>query len=1031
MAAPSFKSRGGGPIGAAGRGGRNGSTGGSSLGANSRWSSGPPRQLNPNTGAANNNANAKAPAAAAPSANDQQQQQQSQQQPQPQQQQQPTPNRANPPANTAASSQSPASAFPTLGGAQGENTQAKMHERIVFLLASLVGSMVVVTARGGAKYVGLLSAASTEQGELGISLSSVQQILTGTGANAESQLGPAKGAVIVLGRDLDEIEAYDVKVGEPIKDSRATAERDSFRTDTDISKTQFDALGGGRVLQKWSDDPGMDLAEAARAASMGLNGTPRNMNSLGGLEEAPGKSAAGGAGWDQFAVNERQFGVKSNYDEDIYTTKLDRSGKDFKERERNAERLAREMLTAVSNNPHLAEERNQATAGAAGADEEAKYGAVLRGPNAYVPPAARRAGGPGGLNAAPKPISPSISPNPPAAAKSTVTKPVAPATAGGAAAAAPPTASGSGGIKPPTVVLQASSKDHTPELAQRKIAPGDVSKEFSKFVSSERERMHAKRKEIQKEDMQNELLALKLWHGNFQLKTPIPENLDSPLRNKNKAEVSDKPRDPSLQKSLSPNATHADASRTNALAPLIATTAESNSPRLPPFNRNNATASSSSGLRGSRPPGPKIQIAQIPPFDPERFKSRQATSKTGGAAPASASVSAAAAAKPAATTAAPAPAAIPPPSTKAEAPSSTALSAKASSFKPFNPNATAFKPGAPAKKTDTPAPAATATGTGPATATATATAAAPPSTNPFFGNRILKRPASHAPLHVREEFNPFKVSKVPEAVSISPEWRFTGKNYRQLFTAVPPATQVPAPMAPHAEENFAMVQPQHSMPQPQPGMVPMAPGAGHPPHGPPPTMQPHHPGPQISHSGPPTHGGGPPQQIGMSFPGQPQFYPRFQQQPHFPQQMPMPAGQGIPYGAIPPQFVGQLPFSPSMPPHGGHPVYSPQMANMPPPGQHGQFVPQQAPMQGPMPGGPPHGPGGGPPRGGPPPHMQKGHPQMYFQQPGPGMVHAMPYGHAPHFIPGGPGGRPGMPPMDGSYPGVGVPQMGDPGNNHM
>ncbi|KAK0554064.1 poly(A)-binding protein binding protein [Tilletia horrida] len=1027
MAAPSFKSRGGASINTAGRGGR----GGNSLGANSRWSSGPPRPLNSNNSANNGpaapgGAGAAATPAPAPA-------------PAPaSQEHQQTPVRAAaaPAGNTAAGGpQSPNSAFPSLGGSVAENTQAKMHERIVFLLASLVGTMVIVTARGGIKYVGLLSAASTEQGELGISLASAQQMLPAASADAAPELGAPKGAMIVLGRDLDEIEAFDVKIGDSSKEgARQAAERDSFRTDTDISKTQFDALGGGRVLQKWSDDPGMDVAEAARAASMGLNGSTSNRNlAFGGLEDTSSK-ASGGA-WDQFAVNERHFGVKSNYDEDIYTTKLDRSGKDFKERERNAERIAKEILNASTNNPHMAEERNQIVNSAGTADEEAKYGAVLRGPNAYVPPAARRAGGGGALNPAQKVPGGSASTSPSAGAGAPVAaaapaKPALPKS-GGAAAPAAAGASGaaaaaaSAGIKPPTVVLQSGSNDATPELASKKVAPGDVSKEFSKFVSSERERMHAKRKEVQKKEMQNELLALKLWHGNFQLKTPIPENLDSPLRNKNKANVSEKPRDPNLQKSLSPNATHADATRAagHALNPLIATTAESSGQRLPPFNRNVGGASSSSGLHAlSRPAAPKISIAKIPPFDPERFKARQAELKKGGASAAAASTSAsasgsaAAAAKPAVAPSAATAAAAAAGAAKVEPPAAAAkLSAKASAFKPFNPNATAFTPGAPGKKVETPAAATTAP-------------AAP--ANPFFGTRILKKPASHAPLHVREEFNPFKVSKVPEAVSISPEWRFTGKNYRQLFTAVPPPTPAAVPLPANADESFTAVHPQP--PVPQPGMMPaMVPAGAHPPHGPPPPMQPHHPGPQLPHTGPPAHSAGPPQQIGMPFAGQPQFYPRFPQQPqHFPQQMHMPANQGMPhYGAMPPSFVPGMPFSPPMPPHGGHPVYSPQMANMPPPGQHGQFMPQPGPMPGPMPGGPPHGPGGGPPRGGPggpPPHMQKGPPQMYFQQPGP--VHGMPYGHGPHFIPGGPGGRPGMPPMDGSFPGVGGPHMGDPGN---
>jgi len=1000
---------------ASGRGGRNS---GSALGANSRWSSGPPRQLNNNANASPAPTPTPVPTATATGAASA-----SAGQTEPPQQQQ-TPLRAN---NAAAGPQSPSAAFPSLGGpAAGVNVQAKMHERMVFLLASLVGTMVTVTARGGAKYVGLLSAASTEQGELGVSLASAQQILTASGANAAPELGPAKGALIVLGRDLDEIETFDVRFRDPAKEARQTIERDSFRTDTDISKTAFDAIGGGRVLQKWSDDPGMDVEEAARAASMGLNGSSSRHNlGSGGLEDTSNKSTGA---WDQFATNERQFGIKSNYDEDIYTTKLDRSGKDFKERERNAERIAREILNSSTNNPHLAEERNQITNHAGTADEEAKYGAVQRGPNAYVPPGARRAGGGGALAAANKAVTPSTSPNAittdPAAASKPVAGPGAAVGGSGPNISKPGAPPAGGTIKPPTVTLQAGPSDGTPESVAKKVAAGDVSKEFSKFVSSERERMHAKRKEVQKKEMQSELMALKLWHGNFQLKTPTPENLEIPLRNKGKANVSDKPRDPSLQKSLSPNATHADAARV-VLSPPGTSAADSNNTRLPPFNRNVASASSSGGVHG-KPPGPKITIAKIPPFNPEKFLARQEALKAGGApaavaSPAGGSTSVT---KPAAPVASALANKIP---AKPEAPGAGAakLSAKASAFKPFNPNATAFTPGGPSKKPEQPA----------------APAASP--SNPFFGNRILKKPASHAPLHVREEFNPFKVSKVPEAVTISAEWGFTGKKYRQLFTAVPPATLVPAPAVAQSDESFSGPPQQQQPPQPQqqqppggpppqPGMMPVMPAGMHPAHGPPAGMQPHHPGPQVPHTGPPGHSGGPPQQMNMPFAGQPQFYPGFARQPqHFPhQQMHMPGQQGIPYGAMPPQFVGAMAFSPPMQ-HGGHPVYSPQMANMPPPGQHAQFVPQPGPMPGPMQGGPPHGPGAVIPRGGPggpPPHMQKGPPHMYFQQAGP--VHGIPYGHAPHFIPGGPGGRPGMPPMDGNFPG---PQMGgDPGNQqHM
>lgn len=53
---------------------------------------------------------------------------------------------------------------------------------------------------------------------------------------------------------------------------------------------------------------------------------------------------ASNASWDQFATNEKMFGIKTSFDEEVYTTKLDRSGPDFKEREREAQRIANEIM---------------------------------------------------------------------------------------------------------------------------------------------------------------------------------------------------------------------------------------------------------------------------------------------------------------------------------------------------------------------------------------------------------------------------------------------------------------------------------------------------------------------------------------------------------------------------------------------------------------------------------------------------------------------------------------------------------------
>lgn len=51
----------------------------------------------------------------------------------------------------------------------------------------------------------------------------------------------------------------------------------------------------------------------------------------------------GDRGWDQFAVNQQRFGVQSSYREDLYTTVIDRSGADYREKARRAAILAAEI----------------------------------------------------------------------------------------------------------------------------------------------------------------------------------------------------------------------------------------------------------------------------------------------------------------------------------------------------------------------------------------------------------------------------------------------------------------------------------------------------------------------------------------------------------------------------------------------------------------------------------------------------------------------------------------------------------------
>lgn len=93
-----------------------------------------------------------------------------------------------------------------------------------------------------------------------------------------------------------------------------------------------------RELQAWADDSvGLDLSPGGANHSPGAT--------IGhGDDTTFGTGASRNTGWDQFATNEKLFGVKAGFDEEAYTTKLNRDAPDFKERERKAQQLANEIM---------------------------------------------------------------------------------------------------------------------------------------------------------------------------------------------------------------------------------------------------------------------------------------------------------------------------------------------------------------------------------------------------------------------------------------------------------------------------------------------------------------------------------------------------------------------------------------------------------------------------------------------------------------------------------------------------------------
>ena len=80
----------------------------------------------------------------------------------------------------------------------------------------------------------------------------------------------------------------------------------------------------------------------------------------------------GGAAWDQFAENKRRFGITTDYDENIYTTTIDKSHPMYKQRLAEADKKAREIERSAATNSHVAEERVTDNLTGDGGDEEDK-----------------------------------------------------------------------------------------------------------------------------------------------------------------------------------------------------------------------------------------------------------------------------------------------------------------------------------------------------------------------------------------------------------------------------------------------------------------------------------------------------------------------------------------------------------------------------------------------------------------------------------------------------------------------------------
>ncbi|KAJ1904136.1 poly(A)-binding protein binding protein [Coemansia sp. IMI 209127] len=232
-----------------------------------------------------------------------------------------------------------------------------MHRRLLYLLSYVVGSPVKITTKSNDVYVGVLDS---------INPNDAQSVVLRYAYNrTNSKVTQPIDTLVINGSDCLSISSI-VSFNE---EGQRDGQRSGFKTDTDITGTSIGGKGGERELHRW---------------------VPDASESLEAIENDLGLTGDQSLSWDQFAINEKMFGLTTDFDEEIYTTKLDRTRPDYKEREREAIRIAQEIQSTPFLNSHVAEERTETVVDDNGAlDEEDKYGAVLRPSGTsgkYVPP---------------------------------------------------------------------------------------------------------------------------------------------------------------------------------------------------------------------------------------------------------------------------------------------------------------------------------------------------------------------------------------------------------------------------------------------------------------------------------------------------------------------------------------------------------------------------------------------------------------------------------------------------------------------
>lgn len=365
-----------------------------------------------------------------------------------------------------------------------------MHDRMLFLIINLVGRIISVSLKNGVRYKGILGTVNTDS-DMGLVLKMatlIDTVQSDTSNQANGLQYRVIDELIILPRDLMQIQVERINFNEILQTEH------KFQTDTEISgKVEFKE----RELHRW-EPSNSDSAE------------------IGPLEELT-QTVSNGEVWDQFAVNEKLFGVKSEFDEDFYTTKVDKSHPFYKQREAEAARIAQEIQQSSTNNIHIAEERGFIQTDIS---EETMYSGVFR------PDSEKKD------------------------ESSDYTKETKKETVSVVAASCEDSATTTSQTKSEAEFLEENATVASVSVTKEEVETPDSDSSssalkapkietelmgtFKQFVSGERKRLQAKKQALFKKEKYVKLQELLKFSQDFKLNTPVPSDL-VPILAKDKA----------------------------------------------------------------------------------------------------------------------------------------------------------------------------------------------------------------------------------------------------------------------------------------------------------------------------------------------------------------------------------------------------------------------------------------------------------------------------------------------------------------